>query len=579
MRHVRLLARTFFVRMFESDLMPAGLPQVQLIVWSVVLLGTPALVQPAIYSQKYARLWFEPGTLSGAIATDRIVLITYAMIAMGFVALVVWEGAYPDRRDARILGVLPVPEREFIAGRMCALAGVFGLFFATVGFLPSLMFATLSFSYGQPCGFLRGTAAHLTAVLAATALVFALVIAVQCLLVTVLGRSAAQRVAVLMQVVFAIALVEMLFFLPQIGGTMRDGNLAPDWLSSPVARWMPSVWFFGLYEVLSGFGGRNAFPLAGVAAASASIATATAAILYAASHSRMALRALETPPHDPLFRGSLRRIGARVLDAAFARVDAVSAALLAFTLRTLLRSRQHRMLLALYVGLGLALVISALIPPALQRGLAAFAAPRVAVLSAPLVMIFFTIVGMRVLFGIPVEPKANWPVRLHEPANRRAAINGVRMAMMAAGVFPFVAAAAAVGMLLWPGRIAAMHAVVCSLMGWLLIEALLIGFFKLPFTCTFFPGRSRLKTLWPLYLTAFTTYCYSTAGLEIVMFRHPRVFVTFCCVAGVLLAVAIHTRIRLLESEPGLRFEEEDPDGVFQGFRLSEGLAAQPRSN
>jgi hypothetical protein len=28
---------------------------------------------------------------------------------------------------------------------------------------------------------------------------------------------------------------------------------------------------------------------------------------------------------------------------------------------------------------------------------------------------------------------------------------------------------------------------------------------------------------------------------------------------------------------PGLRFEEEDPQAIFQGFQLSEGLAAAPR--
>ena len=30
---------------------------------------------------------------------------------------------------------------------------------------------------------------------------------------------------------------------------------------------------------------------------------------------------------------------------------------------------------------------------------------------------------------------------------------------------------------------------------------------------------------------------------------------------------------------PGLRFDEEDPQAIFQGFQLSEGLAAAPREN
>jgi len=55
-RQVRLLARTFFVRLFESDLMPPGLPQVQLVIWSVVLVATPTLTLPGMFAQKYTAL-------------------------------------------------------------------------------------------------------------------------------------------------------------------------------------------------------------------------------------------------------------------------------------------------------------------------------------------------------------------------------------------------------------------------------------------------------------------------------------------------------------------------------------------
>ena len=108
MRQVRLLARTFFVRLFESDLMPPGLPQVQLVIWSVVLVATPTLTLPGVFAQKYTGLWFHPGTLGHAIAGDRLILLTLAMIAAGLVAIVTWENALPDRRDARILGALPI---------------------------------------------------------------------------------------------------------------------------------------------------------------------------------------------------------------------------------------------------------------------------------------------------------------------------------------------------------------------------------------------------------------------------------------------------------------------------------------
>ena len=41
MHQTRLLARAFFSRLFESDLMPDGLPQVQLVIWGMLLAATP----------------------------------------------------------------------------------------------------------------------------------------------------------------------------------------------------------------------------------------------------------------------------------------------------------------------------------------------------------------------------------------------------------------------------------------------------------------------------------------------------------------------------------------------------------
>ena len=146
MAQVRLLARTFFVRLFESELMPPGLPQVQLVIWSVVLVATPTLTLPGVYTYRYTGLWIQPGTLGPAIANDRLVLITIAMLAAGLVAIATWENALPDRRDVRILGVLPIPQRAFVAARLLALGCLFLLFFATLGFLPSLLFSALAWS-------------------------------------------------------------------------------------------------------------------------------------------------------------------------------------------------------------------------------------------------------------------------------------------------------------------------------------------------------------------------------------------------------------------------------------------------
>ena len=579
MRQVRLLARTFFVRLFESDLMPPGLPQVQLVIWSVVLVATPTLTLPGMFAQKYTALWFHPGTLGPAIASDRLILLTLAMIVAGLVAIVVWENALPDRRDARILGVLPISTTAFVTARLLALAQLFALFFVTLGLLPSVMFSGLAAAYIEPGTFLRMSAAHIAAALTGTLATFCSVIAVQCLTIRVLGRTVAQRVAVVIQILFAVALTQMIFFLPSLGREMRDGMLRPDWLSSGGAARLPSVWFLALFEVLNGYSGRNAHPLALGALLATALSLVAAVGLYAFGYQALATQALETPPPE---RGWIRRVGAAVARRwprrAAAGRRAVSLAARDFTIRTLVRSRQHRTLVALYAGIGVALVVSSILPAALQRGLTDFARPGIAVLAAPLVMIFVSLAGMRVAFAIPVAIKANWIIRLREPADRHAAIDGVFSAMFTYGVVPFVGLGVGSTLLLWGVRAAATHLVVCSLLGWLLAEVLVVRLCKIPFTCTYLPGRSQVKTIWPIYVTAFTTFSYSMAGLELQMLRSPRVFSAFIVLATAAALITRRVRRIWLASEPGLRFAEDDPDALFEGFHLSEGLAATPKS-
>jgi hypothetical protein len=574
-RQTLLLGRTFFGRLFESDLMPPGLPQVQLVIWSMVFMAAPAMFMVVTGPAKYKQMSYLPGMLAQGISTDRLFLLTYTMIAMGFLGLVTWDGVFPDRRDARILGPLPISVRTLMLARLGAVCYMFGLFFAVTQLPAAMMFALIGGAFDSPGGVVRGIAAQVIATGLASAFVFFSLVAMQCALLNVLGRAGVQRVAVVLQTLFAALLVMMVLFLPQLGRDIRDGSLGPDWMSSPLVRVLPSVWFLAVYEALTGFGGRGIYSMA-IPAVTVTIGVMSAAIgLYAASYARLTRRALETPPGAgvrgrALWPRSIRRRG-----PAWLRPSPIKRAVYAFTLRSLARSRQHRLLLSLYVALALAFVLSGALPLILRGDPAALARPGVAVTSAPLVVMFFVLVGLRALFAIPIEPKANWIFRLREPENRRAVVAGVRRALMIACVLPVTLAAGLSVGVPWGARLGVAHALFCVLMGTLLTELLLIRFCKVPFTCTYFPGRGRLRTLWPFYLVGFTIYTYTAASLEAdVLLRSPRAFTNFCLIVGFVIAALWLSRLLWLTRAPRLLFEESDPDAIFAGFSLSEGLAA-----
>jgi hypothetical protein len=569
MNKTLLLAKTFFGRFFESELMPPGLPQVQLVIWGMVLLASPGLLLPVRFATKYTNLHANhPELLGRAMLVDRLLFITLTMTALGVVALVIWDAIFPDRRDARILGGLPVPGRVPIAARLLALGALAGLFLAGNNLVPSIVFGATVGVFGGATNAFRGIFAHLTATTMAGVFIFTSLIALQGCCLNLGGRRTSDRIALLLQVLFVMALLQMIFFMPRMSALLGDDLQFP-WLAA-----LPSAWFLGLYDVLGGTPASGAWRLAAIASLAVVVSTSLAAALFIGTHDRLTRLAIESQEVSRPRRRSI----VWVLDAVTARAapHPVSRAIFEFTLRTMARSRSHRLLLGAYLGVALALVVSAIATSMLRTDVAALAAPSVTTLSAPLVVGFFLLLGARTGLAIPVEPRANWVFRIREPFDRIHAIAGVRSALIVIGVVPMVVIAAVGAGYLWGVWLALVHATFCAFMGWLLVEILLIRFGKLPFTCTYLPGKSRIGMLWPLYLQGFIYYCYTAAALELALLTNPSALFKFLCVIAGATVILTIRRHRWLRELLAFRFQEEDANAMFSGFHLSEGLASTP---
>jgi hypothetical protein len=569
---IRLLTRTFFSRLFESDLMPDGLPQVQLVIWGMLLAATPTTAYTFLLPKKYVRAQLQV-PLGPEFDADRLILITLSMIAIGVVGLVIWDGVFPDRRDVRILGVLPIPTHHFVFARLASLGRVFGLFATPLCLLQSVAFGMTVTGFGAPISRLHGIAAHFVAVMTACSFVFCALVAAQCLLLLVFGRRAAQAASVTFQVLFAVGLVQLLFFLPELGQVLRRGGASHEGLSALSA--LPPTWFFGWYEQLAGTASLTSAAL-GQLAVQLTIGTALLAIvLYGSSYGRLSQRALEGVTPRASASRFTRSDRARTVAGAVSRP--LTAAVRRFTIRTLVRSRTHRMMFAVYGGFALAFILSSAVSIALRNHGAGFWQPGITMMSMPLIAQFILLIAIRGIVAIPSEPKARWVFRVCEPADRSGAVNGLRDTMLLLVVLPTTILALVQGLVFWPISAAVSHALFTFVLGRLLAEILISRTGKLPFACTYFPGNSRIFALWPLYLLAFFTYTVAFAEIDRALATRPAKLAWFCVAATVAAQLVVLYRGHVLHGLPALRFEEEDPQAIFQGFQLSEGLAAAAR--
>jgi hypothetical protein len=166
-------------------------------------------------------------------------------------------------------------------------------------------------------------------------------------------------------------------------------------------------------------------------------------------------------------------------------------------------------------------------------------------------------VGTRVLLAIPIELGANWIFQITEQRDRGPYRRGTRGALLAVGAAPVLAASVPAYWLFWGTPVALAHAAYVASLALLLAEVLLIGFTKIPFTCTYLPGRGHVRVLWPAYVLAFTTYAYTMARLEVALLRQPRAFLI--AIAAILTASGVTALLsrRALARAPALIYEDE----------------------
>jgi hypothetical protein len=114
---------------------------------------------------------------------------------------------------------------------------------------------------------------------------------------------------------------------------------------------------------------------------------------------------------------------------------------------------------------------------------------------------------------VPAELRANWGVQLAWRGRDRAFVSGVKRAAVLALVLPALAVLLPLFVfVLGPWRALA-HAVLGLAGAIIVLEALMVSYDKVPFTCTYLPDE-HMKALAPIYAIVFITGAVFFARLQ-----------------------------------------------------------------
>ncbi len=528
----RPLVRHFFGRFFDNEFVAQNSDMQVTVTKLLALLASPGLLLPFFRWTTYLALDRLPDAARMPVLWfDRCFLISFAILVMGAVTVLEWDALFPDRRDYASLIPLPIRARTMFLAKVSALILFLLGFTAAVSLASTILFPLISyryhgFPYSDPflltlaglAGMAGTAAAQALSVLAASAFVFLSLVALEGVMLNVLSERWFRRASVYVQCAMVFGLLSLFFLFPNIAGQIPELKAR----NATLLYAFPPAWFLGLNEVLLGSRDAVFLALARWAEIAVGIVAGVSAIAYGVAYRRHVRRTLESMEGS---EGNRSRFDDWVGEVADRLVPhPVQRATVAFIGKTLSRSAKHRIFLAAYAGVGCAFVLQALVGSGMRQ----------AWLSVPLVLGFFVLSGMRYIFTIPAELPANWVFRISETEERGRALEGARSAMIWFGVAPLFAALAPLYFVLWTPGVALAHIVFSVTLSLLLIEALLFEFWKIPFACSYPPGKANVTLLWIFYWVGFTTYAYSMATLEAWMVRRPARLLWFYAAAAAL---------------------------------------------
>jgi hypothetical protein len=464
--------------------------------------------------------------------------ISGTMLIIGLVTVVSWDAIFPDRRDAMVLGPLPVRPGTILAAKLAASCALLGIAVAALNFgmgtvLPIVMGRSV-------LGILRALFAWWFTMAAVTVFLYGAVLAVQGWTALLLPRRRFLQLSAILQLAaFALFLTQWIF-QPDIAGMEAMGRAGGRWQAG---------WFLCLALELDGRLPPDLAWMARRAWIAVGISTLAAGSSLLLCYLRTMKKTVEEPDLLPGAGG--RRLAMRW-------GDGLTTAIVQFSIRSLGRSKQHRVIYAFFLAITFAIAVSTVKDVVTGHG------PRPLTtdfLMPTLVMMSLAVLGLRSVFSLPVSLKANWVLQVTQlrPSEEYLAATRRAMVVMAAGPVWLVVSALSLGLRPWHAVVE--HLVLLALAGSILVDLSLLNVSKVPFACSYLPGKSNIQYMFWAFAVGFLPIAMEIANWEQWSFARGRRMAAMLGIFGAL-ALGSWLANRHRAREATLYYEEQEPEVI-----------------
>ena len=537
---------------------------------ALTLLALPGGFVSILLLDKYGTLlqWMR-GTLDVdplvMSVPDEYFFIALSMTVTGAAAVWRWDAIFPDRRDYMNLVPLPISAGSLFFANLLAVIFLAGLIALDVNGASCILFPmVVGATQNKFTFFVKFAAVHAIGVVLASVFAFLAVFAMLGVLMALLPPRALRRISAYVRgivVVYLVILLSTSFAVPD--KLMRSQGPPPSW-----TLLFPSSWFLSLCQSLRGRTNPVLIELARLPLPGIAALAVVALSCYAIGYHRHFVRIPEiaeatataaTPRRSRL--GIL--LGRQILRTPFQK------GCFPFVWKTLIRSEVHRRVLTGIGGLGLVLASQALMNAFGGSKSLHQAALSPDALSIPFILTFLIIIGLRIVFEIPVELRSNWVFQLMLDPDRQECQSLARKVVLTLGL-PLVLAITLPAYVYLEGlRVAFFHTLLVGIWSVLLTNILLIRFRKVPFTCTLPIFKQHSIVLLLSVCFGYLIYAISTPEFEAAALVEPLRMIFLVPVAAMAWFVPHRLDKSTIDIERKLIFEESGTRTV-EALRLSD---------
>jgi hypothetical protein len=495
----RTLYRVFLLRVVDLELLSADGDPAKLIGQFTTIFVTissfftlPALL-PLMGTASF------PGTEGW---TPQHFFIETTMTCAGLIAVLNWEAALPDKRDLLVLAPLPVRKSTLFLAKVAALFAAPALATVALNIFSGVVWPFLFRSgNGGFFGALRAWPAYWITVFVAGAFLVLAILTLQGLAANLLPRQLFLRFSAVLQSAVMCILLIVYFIEPSLESPAALATAQ----NQRLLAWLPSYWFLALFNELNGSMDPVLVPLAKRAWIGLGVSALGACTALLLCYFRLMRKMVEQPDILPQ---------TRFVSWSPQFGNSLTGAITRFSMRTLLRSRQHRMILSFYLGLGITIVVGYV--KATNRGFGSTGGTiSNSFLFASILMMILTVLALRVVASIPISLSANWIIRVTQVRSARVYHRAIRWSWLTLGVTPVLISIAAFLLAASsPWRPALGHVCVMFWLGILLVEICLYTLRKIPFTCSYLPGKAGIHIAFWVSVLFFLRLLHEAAELE-----------------------------------------------------------------